>query len=87
MADSQQLLEETLRLYKTNQNSETPDAAFAQARLGQTLISEGKFDEAESPLQCWPFVQNPRAFSGLHILRACWARRWSARRNTPTPSR
>ena len=51
LGDSQRLLEETVNLYKTNGISEIPDAGVAQARLGLTLICEGKFDEAEPLLR------------------------------------
>jgi tetratricopeptide (TPR) repeat protein len=66
LADSQRVLEETVNLYKTNHIFETPDAAIALARLGLTLIREGKFEEAESqvrqataiftkfPISFWP---------------------------------
>jgi tetratricopeptide (TPR) repeat protein len=51
LADSEQILEEVVHLYRTKPIAQYDDAPTAMAQLGQTLIREGKYDEAESILR------------------------------------
>ncbi len=51
LADSHQLLDETIRQYKTGDISQNGDAAAALLHFGRTLIREGDFTGAESAIR------------------------------------